>query len=191
MRQITFEFFARKFNRQFRCGTYPEYQFISNNKRFCIRADLEKVYFDFLKPDEKASRHLFDPYVIYEYITLKEFPSLEDFYENASIDDGKRIKETWNHLDFIIVEPDYEYYFETQDWVLIKERKIYGTVKRIEIENRVPVFWVVPHNVSWLGSDKSEWIPCKTEDLEYDERPETIEEIKEAYACYLERLSTL
>ena len=54
----------------------------------------------------------------------------------------------------------------------------------------ITAFYIYDNNISihYLEEDESDWISCGVEQLEYDERPETIKRIKESYADYLDRM---
>ena len=201
--KISYDFFKRKIERKFTIGVYPEYSFIWNDKRYCIYADLDKFYIDYIIPtsDQVKEKDMLDdfypiwkemvkedPYIMGESIQIGEFISFDDLYFNGIIDDN-RLKDIWNDLDFITIDDDFIYYFEMCDNVFIKDKGIYGVVKKIENINEKIIFWIGSSEKNYLEEDKSEWISCRAEQLEYDERPETIKRIKESYADYLDRIS--
>lgn len=67
-----------------------------------------------------------------EYVKLQEFTSIDELYLYGCIEDDKYVKDIWNDFDFIVLDENYEYYYETGDSVFIKEQGLYGVVVKIE-----------------------------------------------------------
>ena len=193
--RISYDYLKRKFDRDFLIGVHPLYFFNWNDKRYCIHADTEKCYLYYIEPhvvkredcvDEEAYLLLsVDPYLFYGKIELSDFPSFEELVTNGCIED-QRIRDIWDALDFIDLDYEFPFYYEPHDSVLIKKSSEYGVVKEVE-EKDGKVFYMVDISGKPFYEDV-ELIPCEADDLEYDERPETIKHIKDGYANYLGRM---
>ncbi len=199
--KIQYDFFKRKIELKFMLGVYPEYKFHWKGKRYCIRADLEKYYTDTIEPSAHLMKEEdmvadFYPawdeiaYFMGDYIQIGEFSSIDELFKKGCIE-NTRIEDAWNDFDFIELDEDYAYYYETYDGVFVKDKGIYGVVERIEDKKGKVVFWVLPEENfdDGITVDENKLIPCDADRLEYDVRPDTIKAVKESYADYLYRLS--
>ena len=203
--KLSYDFFKRKIEREFIIGVYPEYIFDWNDKRYCINADLAKFYINYVKPtsDKVKEEDMLadfypiwkemakdDPYIMCDYIKIGEFDTFDELYSDGFIENNRHIKDIWNNLEFILIDDEFLYDYETGNSVFIKDKGIYGVVKKIESINDQIIYWIDSGNYNRDGKgDESKWISCGAEQLEYDERPETIKSIKESYAAYLDRIS--
>jgi len=190
-KHIEFAHFCRIFNRDIQIGVYPEVDFFWKGERYTLRADLEKVYLlrkhewetrlIEIEPEEKEfcfPSHLESKLIACD--TLAELLDKEVF-------DKRPLKSVWEELEFIPFDDSFDYRFGFNDWVYVKSIKKYGVVRKRPKDYPEGLFYgVAIEGTDWL---KGPYYKVEEDDLEYDERPESIDELRQSYQNYLYRLS--
>jgi hypothetical protein len=180
--KITYARFKKVFEYKFLLGVYPELDFEFNEKKYCINADLEKIYLTLKVPKPLTYT------TIYEYKPLFSKSNLDELVNTASIDDQLLI-DIWDDIVFQDYEDDYVHEFAYRDMVYIKSKNAYGSIFReIESNNGVNYQVCLSQEPPAFWKDK-DMIICEENDLEYDYRDETIKKSRESYADYLYRIS--
>lgn len=179
---IDFEFLKRKMEREFLIGVCPQIEFDWKEKRYGIFADTSFFYLQEAKKKKDIDLNLYD------YIELSKHTSFDAVYQQGLICDIP-IKEIWNEFEFVNYEDELLLDYELMDNVRIISRNIYGQIWDIIADTEPVQYGVLPEGEDHITFDHSKYIYCKAEDLEYDEREETISPIRENYDYFLQRIS--
>lgn len=173
--KLTYDHLKRKFDHMFLLGLYPEISFYYHEQKYLIHADLK--YFYLKKMSEDID-------------TIAKSTTFEELAQCGKIE-GKVLKNIWPEIVFQDYESEYCYTYAYLDAVFLKTENIYGTIKEIVFEDGEEKYWFVPEGIDWLLRERSKWKLCTASELEYDERPHTIEKTRDSYQCYLERVGYL
>ena len=190
-KHIEFDHFFRIFNRAIQIGIYPEEDFFWEGERYSLRADLKSI--ELVKKQEWESRFIEVEPEIQEYclpcfsekmlITCDTFAELLD----KEVLKKRSLKDVWEELEFIPIDDYFDHRFSFNDWVYIKSIKKFGIVRQLpEVYPDGLFYGVAIEGTDWL---EGPFYKAHEDDLEYDERPETIEELRESYQDYLYRIS--
>ena len=190
-KRIEFSHFYRIFNREIQIGVYPWVDFFWGDKRYMLKADLEKVCLLSIhewetrlievEPEEKE--FCYPSHSKNELITCDTLAELVD----KEVLDKRSLKSVWKELVFVPLTHEFDYRFGLNDWVYVKSIQKYGVVRKIPDDYPEGLFYgVALEGTDWL---KGPFYKVEEGDLEYDERPESIDEMRQSYQNYLYRLS--
>ena len=179
---IEYGFVKRKMERQFLLGLCPQIEFEWREHRYGIFADSNFFYVQKAKKREVIAADSYD------YIELSKHTSFDELYQQGVICDIPII-EIWNEFEFVNFDDELLLNYELMDNVRIISRNIYGQIWDIVDDSESVQYGVLPEGDNHITFDNSKYIYCKAEDLEYDDREEIIDLIRESYLNFLQRIS--
>ncbi len=189
--EIAYDFFKTVFNRNIQKGSYPWVEFHYNEQRYVLYSDLERCHLAWQQSYFERSIYDYREFVIEKDDTEIIFSSdsLEELVTVAEIN-GKKMISMWDELRFCFIADDYKYIFCENERVHIKSIDKYGRVLETPRVVGGIRYYGIEVVVKESGKKSREIVEICENDMEYDERPEIIQELRDAYQCYIDRLTT-
>lgn len=176
--KLGLEFLKKKYLYQFDMGTYPTLDFEYRGNVYQINADLEKFYLDrvIVVKHECYDEKTYEP--------IAEAASFDELLINVF--DGHSLKELWNEFEFE-ENSDWKYTYSEQDHVMITEKKLYGVICDICVNDKMVIYKV--NTGEWLRERDEDIYYCSEEELQYDMRESVVQAGRESYQWYLDRIN--
>lgn len=176
--KLEFDFLKKKYLYHFAMGCHPEIAFDYLGNLYQICADFEKFYLD---------RVIVVKHEYYDGIEYERIAEASDFDELAAKEfHGHCLKELWNEFEFE-EDIDWKYTYSDRDHVMITERQQYGVICNICADDKEVIYKV--NTGKWLSERDEDIYYCREEELQYDMRESTVQEGRESYQWYLDRIN--